>query len=110
VGLQKFCKPSLEAVMARHLLAPEALAAGLSTLHSDWSGDRGMLARTIEFADFSAAVQFIVILAPMADALDHHPDLHLSWRTLVVELTTHSAGGVTELDLQLAAAIDEAIN
>jgi 4a-hydroxytetrahydrobiopterin dehydratase len=82
------------------------LATGLARLDPGWSAEHGMLSRTIEFADFSAAVQFISTIAPAADALDHHPDLHLSWRTLVVELTTHSAEGLTELDLQLAAVID----
>ncbi len=79
----------------------------LRARHPDWSGSTEKLNRSIEFADFPTAVEFINRLAPRCEQLDHHPDLALRWRWVHVELATHSAGGVTELDLALAEIVDE---
>ena len=72
-----------------------------------WTGDTDKLSRSIEFADFTTAVEFINRLAPRCEDLDHHPDLRLRWRWVDVQLSTHSAGGVTGLDLTLAEIVDE---
>jgi 4a-hydroxytetrahydrobiopterin dehydratase len=48
-------------------------------------------------------------LAPIAERLDHHPDLSLSWRTVSLRLSTHSAGGVTSYDIALARELDPII-
>jgi 4a-hydroxytetrahydrobiopterin dehydratase len=93
--------------MSREPLDAAAIADGLSHLDPGWSGDASALKRAIEFADFATAVEFVGRLAPFADEMDHHPDLNLSWRWVRLELSTHSSGGVTELDLQLAAIVDE---
>ena len=93
--------------MSRELLESAAVADGLAHLNPGWSGDTAALKRSIEFADFATAVEFVSRLAPFVDELDHHPDLRLSWRWVEAELSTHSAGGVTELDLKLAGIIDE---
>lgn len=79
----------------------------LKLRHPDWSGTVEKLSRSIEFADFLTAVEFINRLAPRCEELDHHPDLALRWRWVDVELATHSAGGVTDLDLTLAGIVDE---
>jgi 4a-hydroxytetrahydrobiopterin dehydratase len=79
----------------------------LASLHADWTGDPATLSRSIEFADFLTAVQFIDRLAPRCEELDHHPDLTLRWRSVQLELSTHSAGGVTDRDFALAGAVDE---
>jgi 4a-hydroxytetrahydrobiopterin dehydratase len=79
----------------------------LATLHPDWSGNPEQLTRSIEFADFLTAVEFINRVAPRAEELDHHPDLALRWRWVDVQLSTHSAGGVTDLDVTLAGIVDE---
>jgi 4a-hydroxytetrahydrobiopterin dehydratase len=93
--------------MARpHALSPEQVTAALAGL-PDWSGDTGGIERTVTRHDFQAAVDAIVDIAALAEELDHHPDIDLRWRTLHIRLVTHSAGGVTELDLQLARQIDE---
>jgi len=94
-------------VSTRTRLDLEAITAGLSALDEGWLGDTSSLRRSIEFADFLTAVDFIGRLAPICEELDHHPDLGLHWRRVDVELSTHSAGGVTGLDLHLAAAVDE---
>lgn len=79
----------------------------LSSRHPDWSGSPDKLSRSIEFAGFLTAVEFINRLAPRCEQLDHHPDLALHWRSVEIELSTHSAGGVTEKDLTLAGVVDE---
>jgi 4a-hydroxytetrahydrobiopterin dehydratase len=78
----------------------------LAELDPGWSGTTDHLERDIEFADFLTAVQFIDEIAPVCEERDHHPDLTLSWRRLSIMLTTHSADGVTEADLALAAELD----
>jgi 4a-hydroxytetrahydrobiopterin dehydratase len=93
--------------MARDLLNQDAVDAALGTLHAGWSGSTASLKRSIEFADFATAVEFVNRLAPACEQLDHHPDLALRWRWVDLELSTHSAGGVTEMDVALARQVDE---
>jgi 4a-hydroxytetrahydrobiopterin dehydratase len=93
--------------VARELAGAEQIQAALAELDSAWSGSTAGLRRSIEFADFPTAVEFIVALARFAEDLDHHPDLDLRWRRVDVALSTHSAGGVTDLDLQLARIVDQ---
>jgi 4a-hydroxytetrahydrobiopterin dehydratase len=89
------------------LLSQDDIDSRLTGLHPDWTGTVQKLSRSIEFADFPTAVEFINQLAPRCEELDHHPDLALRWRWVDVELSTHSAGGVTALDAQLAEIVDE---
>ena len=79
----------------------------LKSRHPDWSGSPDKLTRSIEFANFLTAAEFINRLAPRCEELDHHPDLALRWRWVHIELSTHSEGGVTDLDVTLAGIIDE---
>jgi len=79
----------------------------LAARHPDWSGTPEKLDRSIEFANFLTAAEFINRLAPRCEALDHHPNLALRWRWVQIELSTHSEGGVTDLDINLAGVIDE---
>jgi 4a-hydroxytetrahydrobiopterin dehydratase len=71
-----------------------------------WSGDTGGLRRSLELPSFADAVAAVVRIGFVAEALDHHPDVDLRWRTLHLALVSHSAGGVSELDLDLARRID----
>ena len=59
------------------------------------------------FPDFRAAIRGVDEIALVAEEMDHHPDIDIRWRTLHLTLTTHSAGGVTQLDVELAHRIDE---
>ena len=65
-----------------------------------------VLAREFRFPDFRTALAFATTVGVVAEAEDHHPDLHLSWGRVAVEWTTHSAGGLTENDFILAAKVD----
>lgn len=96
--------------MSRKLLTAEELQEGLRGLNPAWSEAENALVRTVEFDSFLTAVRFIGELAPVAERLDHHPDLRLSWRTVELNLSTHSAGGLTGLDLRLAGELDAIID
>ena len=86
-------------------LPPDAVAAALGELPL-WSGGPDGLRRTVQLPSFRDAVGAIVSIADVAEEMDHHPDVDLRWRTLHLTVVTHSAGGVTELDLELARRID----
>jgi 4a-hydroxytetrahydrobiopterin dehydratase len=86
-------------------LDADAVARALTGLPL-WSGDADGLRRTVELPSFRDAVAAIVAIADVAEAMDHHPDVDLRWRTLHLSLVSHSAGGVSELDLELARRID----
>jgi 4a-hydroxytetrahydrobiopterin dehydratase len=86
-------------------LSPDEIAAALPGLPL-WSGDGDGLRRSVELPGFPDAVAALVRIGFVAEELDHHPDVDLRWRTLHLALSTHSAGGVTELDLELARRID----
>ena len=86
-------------------LSPDELSAALRGLPA-WSGDGDGIRRTVELPSFRDAVAAIVAIADVAEEMDHHPDIDLRWRTLHLMLVTHSAGGVTDLDLRLARRID----
>jgi 4a-hydroxytetrahydrobiopterin dehydratase len=89
------------------LLDQAQIDEALRNRHPDWTGTPAGLSRSIEFADFPTAVEFVNGIAPRCEELDHHPDLALRWRRVDVELATHSEGGVTALDLTLAELVDE---
>lgn len=86
-------------------LSPDDVATALDALPS-WSGDADGIRRTVQLPTFREAVDAIVAIADVAEKMDHHPDVDLRWRTLHLSLVSHSAGGVTELDLELARRID----
>lgn len=67
------------------------------------------LAAKLTFEDFSSALAFANQVGAIADAMDHHPDLHVSWGKLGIEVSTHDAQGLTELDFVLAARVDRAL-
>lgn len=71
-------------------------------------GERDAIQRTYRFADFTAAFGFMARAALMAEKLDHHPEWFNVYNRVDVTLTTHDAGGVTELDVKLATFMDMA--
>ena len=95
--------------MAVEHLSDSEVLRRLVDLDDAWTGDAAAIVRTVEFSSFLVAVEFISRLAPVAEELNHHPDLRLSWRTVEITLSTHSAGGVTDADFVLANRLDELI-
>jgi 4a-hydroxytetrahydrobiopterin dehydratase len=67
---------------------------------------RDAIAKTFDFADFNAAFGFMTRVALVAEKLDHHPEWLNIYKTVEVTLSTHDAGGVTDRDIKLAAAMD----
>ncbi|MDX2182553.1 MAG: 4a-hydroxytetrahydrobiopterin dehydratase [Gemmatimonadaceae bacterium] len=87
-------------------LLPDAdLDAALRTLDG-WHRAGTAITRTVEFPGFPDAIAFVTRLAFAAEALDHHPDLDIRYAKVTVTLSTHSAGGVTALDVQLATTVN----
>ena len=84
-----------------------ARKAALAKL-SGWTEVQGRdaIAKKFVFADFNAAFGFMTRAALIAEKLDHHPEWFNVYKTVEVTLSTHDAGGVTELDIKLAEAMD----
>jgi 4a-hydroxytetrahydrobiopterin dehydratase len=90
------------------LLSSDEITAALADLDG-WESDGSAISRTVEAADFPTAIRIVDEIAVTAEAADHHPDIDIRWRTLHLTLSTHSEGGVTGKDLQLAKAIDDIV-
>jgi 4a-hydroxytetrahydrobiopterin dehydratase len=77
-----------------------------------WSHDEGAdsIFRTFSFKNFSEAFAFMTRVALAAEAADHHPDWSNSYNKVTISLSTHSAGGLTELDIALATKIDKLVS
>ena len=73
---------------------------------SDWGERGGSIWRTFEFADFPAAMKFVNCVAIEAERSWHHPDIDIRWNKVTLTLSTHSEGGLTDKDFQLAAEVD----
>jgi 4a-hydroxytetrahydrobiopterin dehydratase len=73
-----------------------------------WTVEQGKLFREFKFADFKQAFAFMTRAAATADQLDHHPEWFNVYNKVRVHLNTHDAGGLTELDFKLAAAMNAA--
>ena len=93
--------------MAREKLSGEARKAALAKL-SGWSeaAGRDAITKKFVFKDFNAAFGFMARAALVAEKMDHHPQWFNVYKTVEVTLSTHDAGGLTELDVQLASAMD----
>ncbi len=89
------------------LLNADDVEAGLAKLNG-WTGDTSEIRRSYAAPDFPAAIRLVDAVAVAAEERNHHPDIDIRWRTVHFTISTHSEGGVTELDLDLAARIDEA--
>ena len=86
------------------VLADDAITRGLAGL--EWQREGGALRKTVTRKDFAGAMAFVNRVAELAEEADHHPDISISWNKVELTLSTHSAGGITQLDLDLAGRID----
>jgi 4a-hydroxytetrahydrobiopterin dehydratase len=94
--------------MAPALLTDDQLDAALLQLDG-WEVVDGKLHREVRCADFSEAFGFMARVALAAEKLDHHPDWSNSWNTVVIDITNHSAGGLTQVCVDLASRISAAV-
>lgn len=89
------------------LLTEVDIRQSLTTLPG-WEFKGGELRKTFVAPTFHRAIGFVVQIGMLADAADHHPGLDIRYNKVTVALSTHSAGGVTEKDINMAAAIEGA--
>ena len=87
-------------------LSDEQIEEGLSGLDG-WSREGDAIAREFDRGDFVGSVRFVDSIVEPAEEMGHHPDIEISWSTVKVIVTTHSEGGLTDADFELARRIDE---
>ncbi len=71
-----------------------------------WKRSENAITKTFKFESFRNAIVFVNRVASLADEMDHHPDIDIRYSTVMLRVTTHSAGGLTEKDLKLAERVD----
>ncbi len=89
-------------------LDDDQIAARLATL-TGWERDGDEIVKTFELPTFPDAITFVTRLADRAEAANHHPDIDIRWRKVRIALTTHDAGGLTDLDFDLATEIEDCL-
>ncbi|CAN3130286.1 4a-hydroxytetrahydrobiopterin dehydratase [Mycobacterium sp. smrl_JER01] len=87
------------------VLTDEQVDAALPEL-AGWERAEGTLRRAVTFGAFLDGIEAVRRVAEHAEAADHHPDIDIRWRTVTFALVTHSEGGITDKDLQMARDID----
>jgi 4a-hydroxytetrahydrobiopterin dehydratase len=87
------------------LLSDEEIDGRLQGI-SGWERSGDAIQKDFKNDDFKSSVDFVNRLTPAAEAMNHHPDLTISWDTVTVTISTHSEGGLTANDFDLAARID----
>jgi 4a-hydroxytetrahydrobiopterin dehydratase len=87
------------------VLSDDEVDAAAATLDG-WNRTDGALRRSVTFGSFLDGVEGVRRVAEAAERADHHPDIDIRWRTVTFTLATHSEGGITEKDVQLAREID----
>lgn len=76
----------------------------------EWELEKNAITRTVEFEEFMDAIDFVNDLAEIAEEAQHHPDITIRYTKVSLKLTTDDAGGITELDVELAQRIDNLID
>jgi 4a-hydroxytetrahydrobiopterin dehydratase len=87
------------------LLSDAEIEEGLGGL-SGWERRGSAIAKRFKREDFVGSVRFVGAIAAPAEEMNHHPDLAISWDTVTVTISTHSEGGLTANDFELAGKID----
>ncbi len=75
----------------------------------DWEREGNEIQKIFEFDDFASAIKFVNDVAKLADRYDHHPDMDIRYSRVKLTLSTHSEGGITGIDFDLAADIEQSI-
>ena len=88
------------------LLTEDEIATALAGL-TGWTRVGSSITRTLQLADFRAAILVTGAVAYLAELANHHPDILIEWNKVTLTLSTHSAGGLTAADISLASQINE---
>lgn len=87
------------------LLRDDEIEAKLAAMEG-WERSGEAIVKAFKRGDFVGSVKFVDALVAPAEAMGHHPDLEISWDTVTVTISTHSEGGLTAADFELAAKVD----
>ena len=87
------------------VLSDDEVDAAAATLNG-WQRTDGALRRSVTFPSFLDGIEAVRQVAEHAESADHHPDIDIRWRTVTFALVTHSEGGITDRDVQMAREID----
>ncbi len=90
--------------MPRPLLSDAEIDQALTTVGWARAGDQ--IEKEVRLSDFRAAMAFVNRVAEIAERLNHHPDISISWNRVGLSVSTHDSGGLTALDFELARAVD----
>ena len=91
------------------VFSDDEVDAAAATLNG-WQRADGALRRSVTFPSFLDGIEAVRAVAEQAERADHHPDIDIRWRTVTFVLVTHSAGGITDQDVQMARAIDQLLD
>ncbi len=91
------------------LLDEEEIEQRLDEL-GDWEREGNEIQKVFEFDDFATAINFVNDVGRLADRYDHHPDIDIRYNRVRLGLSTHSEGGLTDLDFELAGEIEQSIS
>ena len=91
------------------LLDDAAIDTALADLPG-WEREGDSIVRTATLPSFPVAIGVVARVGEIAESRNHHPDIDIRWRTVTFRCSTHSAGGITALDLDLAEAISEQVD
>jgi 4a-hydroxytetrahydrobiopterin dehydratase len=89
------------------LLSDDDVQDRLEQLETGWSRQGDAIVRQFTFEDFKGSVDFVNRITAPAEEMNHHPDLEISWNKVDVRLSTHSQGGLTSNDFELAQQIED---
>jgi 4a-hydroxytetrahydrobiopterin dehydratase len=87
-------------------LLPDTEVEAFVEHHPQWSWADAAISRTYEFEDFNESMGFVTRVALEAEKANHHPDIDIRWNKVTLTLSTHSEGGLTAKDLELADVAD----
>jgi 4a-hydroxytetrahydrobiopterin dehydratase len=91
------------------ILDSKQIKAALKDL-PEWDLEKNAIERTFEFDDFAGAIDFVNGVAELAEEMEHHPDMDIRYSKVRVILSTHSKGGLTEMDFELAERIGNLVD
>jgi 4a-hydroxytetrahydrobiopterin dehydratase len=94
------------ATQTMSLLTQEEIEYEIERLEG-WTQSGPAIEKNFDRGDFRGAVEFLGEVASTADEIGHHPDVRISWSKVTLSVTTHSEGGLTGMDFELAERIDE---
>lgn len=107
-GWLNYAPTLLKPVKMPRLLAESEVKLRLSRLKG-WKREDDFITKTFEFDSFMDGMAFIGRVAKLAEKQQHHPDIHIRYTTIRLSIQTHSAGGITKMDFDLATAIQALI-